>query len=164
MKRVRALILSAGVIALIPILAMAQTGPTRVRLDSADSEPPIWSIRFGGAIPVYPTAAVYDPPGYVATPEIINRVGEVLGAIDNSEERSKLAEQWLQFSKQTIAKDQEFRDKWLDLQRQQLAQQQEAAQLRLEIAQLQVRIEELRAQNLRLEQQTFAAQQNRTTH
>ena len=44
MKRLQVWILSAGVVALIPVLAMAQTGPTRVRLDNAD---------FGGSNPAH---------------------------------------------------------------------------------------------------------------
>ena len=104
-------------------------------------------------MPVYATPIQYGPSGYVGTPEIISHIGEVLGAIDNSDDRNRLAQQWLQFSQKTIAKDQQLQQQWLQLQQQQLAQQQEADQLRLQVAQLQMRLEELRAQNLRLEQQ-----------
>jgi len=153
MKRLRVVILSVSVIALVSILAAAQTGPTRVRLDSADGGPQVWSIGYGGSTPLYPMRVVYGPPGYPTSAEIVSHVGAVLGAIDNSEDRNRLAKEWLQFSKQTIAKDQQLQQQWLQLQQQQLAQQQEAEQLRLQMAQLQMKIEELRAQNLRLEQQ-----------
>lgn len=153
MKRLQAWILSAGAVALIPVWAAAQTGPTRVRLDNADSGAPIWPIAVGQPAPVYATPIQYGPPGYVGTPEIVSHVGEVLGAIDNSDDRNRLAKQWLQFSQKTIAKDQELQQQWLQVRQQQLAQEQEANQLRLQMAQLQLQLEELRAQNLRLEQQ-----------
>jgi hypothetical protein len=160
MKRRQVWILSAGVVALIPVLALAQTGPTRVRLDNADSAGSVWPIGFEPSMAVDATPVQYRSSGYVGTPEIVSHVGEVLGAIDNSDDRNRLAQQWLQFSQKTIAKDQQMQEQWLQLQQQQLAQQQqqlaqqqEADQLRLQLAQLQMRLEELRAQNLRLEQQ-----------
>jgi hypothetical protein len=160
MKRRQVWILAAGVVALIPVLAMAQAGPTRVRLDNADAAGSVRPIGFEQSMPVYAMPVQYRPSGYVGTPEIVSHVGEVLGAIDNSDDRNRLAQQWLQFSQTTIAKDQQMQEQWLQLQQQQLvqqqqqlAQQQEAEQLRLQLAQLQMRLEELRAQNLRLEQQ-----------
>lgn len=159
MKRRQAWILSAGVVALIPLLAMAQTGPTRVRADFAELEAQTSPVGFEGSIPIYPMRIAYGPPGYVGTPEIVSHIGEVLAAIDNSDDRNRLAQQWLQFSRQTIAKDQELQQQWLRLQQQQLAQQQEADQLRFQVAQLQMRIEELRVQNLRLEQENLQARQ-----
>ena len=171
MRRISVLAWSASAVALIPLSLTAGVGagsqvqkialgdpPTRVRPDNLGAGPQVWSIGSGSPAPVLPIAAAYGPPGSAATPEIISRVGEILGAIDNPERRNQLAEQWLQYSKQVIAKDQEFRDKWLRVQQQQLAQQQEAEQLRLEITRLQMRIEELRAENLRLEQENLQAQ------
>ena len=108
MKRRQVWILSAGMVALIPVLAMAQTGPTRVRLDSADAAGSVWPIGFEQSMPVDATPVQYRPSGYVGTPEIVSHVGEVLGAIDNSDDRNRLAQQWLQFSQKTIAKDQEL--------------------------------------------------------
>jgi len=101
----------------------------------------------------------YVPGGSsITAAEIVNRVGEVLAAIDSPQRRSQLAEQWLTFARQFVTKDQEFRAKWLQLQKRQSVQQQEAEQLRLEIAKLQIRIEELRADNLRLEQENLRMQ------
>jgi len=159
MRQFRSWMAFAAVAVLIPALAHAESGPTRVRDSYADRSPPTRPTDLGRPAAIQPVAAAYDYPSSLATPEIISRVGEILGAIDNPEKRNQLAEQWLQYSKQVIAKDQEFRDNWLELQRQQLAQQQQGEQLRLEIAQLQARIEELRAQNLRLEQENLQRQQ-----
>ncbi len=91
-------------------------------------------------------------------PEILSRAGEILGAIDNPQKRSDLAEQWLQYSKQVIAKDQEYRQQWLDFQRQQATRQQQVEALQLEIARLQMQVEELRAQNARLERENLLSQ------
>jgi len=137
MKRLRALLLSAGAIAIMAILPGA-------KVDSAT---------------YYDYPRDYPPGGWnIPTAEIINRIGEVLAAIDSPQRRSELAQQWVQYSKQVIAKDQEFREAWLRTQQQQTSQLQEAEQLRYEIAKLQVRLEELRAENLRLEQQNLQMQ------
>jgi len=139
MKRHGALVvLVAGVMATIPTAAGARLSPTPVRYAND-------SLPAGG----------YACP---AIPEIISRAGEILGAIDNPERRSQLAEQWLQYSKQVIAKDQEYRQQWLDFQRQQAVQQQQVEELRLEIARLQMQIEGLRAQNTRLERENLLSQ------
>ena len=107
-----------------------------------------------------PVAAQYDgyayPPGWqYGTPEYLDRVGEVLDAIDSPSRRSDLAENWLQFSKSAIAKNLEFRDRWLNLQKQQLNQDQHVEQQRLEMTKLQMQIEQLRAENLRLERENL---------
>ena len=154
MRRLRSLM---AVAALIPVWASAETGPTRVR-QSGDLKSPTQSVAYSAPIRVRPIVERYGPPDYVATPEIISRVGEILGAIDNPQKRNQLAEQWLQYSKQVIAKDLEYRQQWLDLQREQLSQQQEVEQLRLEVAKLQVQIEELRARNAQLERENVQAQ------
>jgi hypothetical protein len=139
MKRHGALILLAvGMIGMIPAMTGARVGPTPVRYDTD-----------------YLPAGGYACP---AIPEIIGRAGEILGAIDSPQRRSELAEQWLQYSKQVIAKDQEYRQRWLDFQRQQAAQQQQVEALRLEIARLQMQFEELRAQNARLERENLSSQ------
>jgi hypothetical protein len=134
MIQLRVLIPSAGVIAIILALTGARADS---RTSNHDYAPGGWNI---------PTA------------EIVNRVGEVLAAIDSPQRRSQLAEQWLTFARQVIAKDQDFRKAWLHFQEQQSEQQQEAEQLRLEIAKLQMRVEQLRAENLRLEQQNLQMQ------
>lgn len=108
-----------------------------------------------------PVAAQYDgyayPPGswQYGSPESLDRIGDVLSAIDSPSRRSDLAENWLQFSKSAVAKNLEFRDRWLNLQKQQLSQDQHIEQQRLEMAKLQVQIEQLRAENLRLERENL---------
>lgn len=145
MVRLRVLIVAAGMMAASGVRAEEWAGPTRV-----------------SQVRLYPIAApygpAYPPPDYVATPEIISRVGEILGAIDSPQKRNELAEQWLQYSKQVIAKDLEYRRQWLDLQKQQLSQRQEVDQLRLEVAKLQMQIEELHARNAQLERENVQAQ------
>ncbi len=136
MKRLRAL-LFAGVVMTMAILPGA-------RVHSAT---------------YYDYGRDYPPGGWnIPTAEIINRIGEVLAAIDSPQRRSELAQQWVQYSKQVIAKDQQFREAWLQAQQQRTSQMQEAEQLRYEIAKLQMRVEELRAENLRLEQQNLQMQ------
>ncbi len=107
-----------------------------------------------------PAAAQYDgyayPPGlHYALPESLDRIGQVLDAIDSPSRRSDLAENWLQFSKSAIAKNLEFRDRWLNLQKQQLNQDQYREQQRLEMARLQMQIEQLRSENLQLERENL---------
>ncbi|MCL5279008.1 MAG: hypothetical protein M1376_03775 [Planctomycetes bacterium] len=136
MKRLGAvLVLAGGAIALFSSVIRAGLAPMPVRYESD-----------------YLPAGGYACP---AIPEIIGRAGEILGAIDSPQKRSDLAEQWLQYSKQVIAKDQEYRQQWLDFQRQQAAQQQQVEALRLEIARLQMQVEELRAQNAHLERENL---------
>jgi len=151
MKRHGALIaLAAGVMAMIPAVTGAGLGPTPVRYDTD-------YLPAGGGTP-NATSRVWEPYACPAIPEIIGRAGEILGAIDSPQKRSELAEQWLQYSKRVIAKDQEYRQQWLDFQRQQAARQQQVEELRLEIARLQMQIEALRAQNARLERENLLSQ------
>jgi hypothetical protein len=164
MTRLRISILSAGVMGAIAIPALAQTGPTRVRLSNTEAALPTQSLELRSPTRVRPISSAYESPGSGATPEIISRAGEILGAISNPDRRSELAEQWLQYSRQVIAKEQEFRDQWLDVQRRQLAQQDQTQQFQLEMAQLQMKIEELRAENLRLQQQNLQTQRQLSAH
>ncbi len=126
------------------------------------------TVAFSGAVLLLamtvgqtPAIAQYDggyayPPGlYYGTPEYLDRIGEVLDAVDSPSRRSDLAENWLQFSKSAIAKNLEFRDRWLNLQKQQLSQDQRVEQQRLEMARLQMQIEQLRAENLKLERENL---------
>jgi hypothetical protein len=139
MKRHGALIaLVASVMAMTPAVTAGQVGPTPVRYETD-------YLPAGG----YPNTAI---------PEILSRAGEILGAINSPQRRSELAQQWLQYSKQVIAKEQEYRQQWLDFQRQQAGQQQQVEELRLEIARLQMQIEALRAQNARLERENLQSQ------
>jgi hypothetical protein len=134
MRRLPALIVvSAGVMALLPTGSRAVPGPNPV-----------------------PYGYDYLPPGaYVcpSIPALLGRASQILGAIDSPQERTRLAEEWLDYSKTIIAKDMDYRQQWLELQRQQLSQQQQAEQLRLEIARLQLQLEQLRARNAQLEHQ-----------
>jgi hypothetical protein len=138
MKRIHILILSAGALAMVWPMSGAWVGPALANYGSP-----------------YPGPQSY---GGVTAAEMVSRIGEILAAIDSPQQRSKLAEQWLQFARQTIAKDLELRENWLRFQKQQMGQLQELEQLRLQVAQLQMRVEQLRAQNLQLEQETRLAQ------
>lgn len=166
MRRLPISVMSAGAVVLTATLAAASAGPTRVGPPPLGIVPEVLQgpqdqtqpIAYAPAVPAYPTLGPYGPWGYVATPEIVSRIGEILAAIDAPQDRNRLAQQWLQFSQQTIVKEQQFRDAWLELQRQQLVQQQQAQQYQLEIARLQLKIEELQAQNLRLQQENLQAQ------
>ena len=101
----------------------------------------------------------YPPDGWLySSPEFMNRIGQVLNAIDNPTRRSEVAESWVQFTRTAIAKNLEFRQQWLDLQKQQLAQNEQADQQRLELAQLQLQIEQLRAKNLQLQKENLQMQ------
>jgi len=155
MQRLGAFMVMAGALALIPLAAPVQTGPTRVGSAEASTGSEVRSAEIGGAAVVHSIAAAHGSPNYVATPEIISRVGEILGAIDSPQKRTELAEQWLQYSKQVIAKDLEYRQQWLDLQKRQLSQFREVEQLRLEVARLQAQVEELRARNAQLERESL---------
>jgi ribosomal protein L12E/L44/L45/RPP1/RPP2 len=108
---------------------------------------------------------LYASPGWgMDYPELVGRVGEVLGAIDSPAMRSQLAAQWIDFSKRIIAKSVEQRGKWLDLQAEQLQSQQQAAQLNVEAAKLQLQIEQLRANNLKLERENLELRQQLQAH
>lgn len=107
----------------------------------------------------------YPPSGYYYcpdAPELIAReadsMSQVLGTISSPQRRDMLAEQWIQFSRQTIAKSQAFREQWLDLQKQQLANQQEAQQMRVEMLKMEGEIEKMRAENLRLQNENLQLQ------
>ena len=63
-------------------------------------------------------------------------------------------EKWIRKYIRVIDKDLENRGQWLDLERAQLSRQQEVEQLRLEVARLQVQVEELRARNAQLERES----------
>jgi hypothetical protein len=132
MRRLSALImLSAGALVLLSAGSTAAPDPTPV-----------------------PYGYDYLPPGGYVCPSIadlLGRASQLLGAIDSPQERTRLAEEWLDYSKKIIAKDMEYRQQWLELQRQQLSQQQKEEQLRLEIARLQLQLEQLRARNAQLE-------------
>ncbi len=107
----------------------------------------------------------YPPQGwyyYPDSPELIikeaDTVSDVLDAINNPERKSQLAEQWIQFSRQTIAKSLDFREQWLTLQRQQVANQQVEQQLRVEMLRMEGEIEKLRAANLKLQNENLQLQ------
>jgi len=139
MRRLGALILPAAVIGLLAATAGSAEQP--------------------GYTYAYPPQGWYYYPD---SPELIikeaDTVSDVLSKIDSPQRRSLLAEQWLQFSRQTIARSLDFREQWLTLQRQQVANQQEEQQLRVEMLRMEGEIEKLRAQNLRLQNENLQLQ------
>jgi hypothetical protein len=107
----------------------------------------------------------YSPSGYSYcpdSPELIARSADaltgVLNTISSPQRRDLLAEQWIQFSKQTIAKSLAFREEWLTLQKQQVVNQQEAQQLRVEMLRMEGEIERMRAANLKLQNENLQLQ------
>ncbi len=107
----------------------------------------------------------YPPSGYYYcpdSPEVITRqasaISQVLGNISSPARRDLLAEQWIQFSKQTITKSLAFRGEWLDLQKRQTQSQEEAQQLRVEVLRMEGEIEKMRAANLRLQNENLQLQ------
>jgi hypothetical protein len=107
----------------------------------------------------------YPPSGYYYcpdSPELIareaNAMSSVLSTISSPQRRDLLAEQWIQFAKQNIAKSMAFREQWLDLQKQQLQNQQDAQQARLDMLKMEGEIEKLRAANLRLQNENLQLQ------
>ncbi len=155
MTRYRLLPALMAAATLTAALAMAAVGPTRVGPGDADLEPPSGSSADGTPLSLRPIATPYGGPNYVATPEIISRVGEILGAIDSPQRRTELAESWLKYAREVIDRDLEYRQQWLDLERAQLSQQQAIEQLRLEVAHLQLEVEQLRARNAQLQRENL---------
>lgn len=107
----------------------------------------------------YPTSGYYYCPD---SPELISReadaMSNVLSKIDSPQRRSQLAEQWIQFSRQTIERSLNFREQWLALQKRQVANQGESQQLRVELLRMQGDIERLRTQNLKLQNENVQLQ------
>jgi len=101
----------------------------------------------------------YPPGGWeYGSPQFLDRIGQVLNAIDTPSERSTAAQNWLQFAKTVIARNLELRQQWLDVQKQQLEQNQQAAQENMEIAKLQLQIQQLRAENVQMERENLQMQ------
>lgn len=101
----------------------------------------------------------YPPGGWMyGSPEFMNRIGEVLNAIDSPSRRSEVAQNWVQFAKTAISKDLDFQQQWLELQREQVQQNQQIDQSRVDMAKLQLQIEQLHAANLQLEQENLQLQ------
>lgn len=106
---------------------------------------------------------VYPQPGYYCSDiDVINReadaISQVLNKINSPERRSLLAEQWIQFARQRVARSEAFREEWLTLQKQQTANQQEAQQLRVEMLKMEGEIEKMRAENLKLQNENLQLQ------
>jgi len=106
----------------------------------------------------YPPNPYYCPSALEVTAAQADTIRGVLDAINSPERRSTLAEQWVQFSKQAIAKSLTFQDQWLALQREQVQSQQQAARSRVELLRLETEIEKLRAENLRLQNENLQLQ------
>ena len=130
MKPLRAFMIPAAIV-LIGVAAQAQPAP------------------LAPAYP-YPPASWYH--GY---PEMIDRVSDILDAIDNPSERSNLAKDWLKFSRQAITRSLEQRDSLINLHERQLRYQQQVERADVDIAKLQLQIEQLRAENLKLERENL---------
>lgn len=112
-----------------------------------------------GARPASANGYPYPPVGWeYGSAAFMDRIGQVLGAIDSPSRRSEVAESWVQFAKTTIARNLELQQQWLDLQKQQLAQNQQASQENLEIARLHLQIQQLHAENLKLERENLQMQ------
>ncbi|OHB65125.1 MAG: hypothetical protein A2Y77_02425 [Planctomycetes bacterium RBG_13_62_9] len=102
----------------------------------------------------------YAPPGwYPGYPVVTDTIDEVLKEVDSPAQRSQLAEQWLAFSRQAIAKSIEQRGQWLKIQERQVQVQQQADQANVEAYRLQLQIEQLRADNLKLERENLELRQ-----
>lgn len=106
----------------------------------------------------YPPGWYYCPDFPEAISRAADAMSQVLNSIDSPQRRSMLAEQWIQFSRQMIAKSLAFREDWLTLQKQQTANQQEAQQLRVEMLRMEGEIEKLRAENLKLQNEDLQLQ------
>lgn len=110
--------------------------------------------------PMQIAAAPFDVYGipvgvHYGSPAWMDRISEVLRAVDSPARRSKLAEDWLRFSQEAISQNLEFQDRWLDIQQRQVRQDQRIEQQRLEMARLQMEIEQLRRENLLLERENL---------
>lgn len=131
MKPFRAFMIPTAAIVLVAVAAQTQAAPLP---------------------PAYP----YPPAGwYHGYPEMIDRVSEILDAIDNPSEKSMLAKDWLKFSKLAITRSLEQREGFLSIQARQLRHQEEIERADVDIAKLQLRIEQLRAENLKLERENL---------
>jgi hypothetical protein len=106
----------------------------------------------------YPQGWYYSPDSPEAISRAADAMSKVLNSIDSPQRRSMLAEQWIQFSRQMIAKSLAFREDWLNLQKQQTANQQEAQQLRVQMLRMEGEIEKLRAANLKLQNENLQLQ------
>lgn len=115
--------------------------------------------RVSAEQPDYPPYSYYYGPD---SPELIAKSAEamssVLSTISSPQRRDLLAEQWIQFAKQTIAKSLSFREQWLDLQKQQVQNQQDTQQLRVEAMKMEGEIERMRAANLKLQNENLQLQ------
>ncbi len=105
----------------------------------------------------------YPQSGYYCSEiDVISReadaISSVLSKISSPERRSLLAEQWIQFSRQRIAKSETFRQEWLNLQKQQTVNQQDAQQARVDMLKMEGEIEKLRAENLKLQNENLQLQ------
>ena len=108
-------------------------------------------------LPSYDLAyGCFDPAAFIQVSGLA--VSKVLDHISNVQQRQKLAEEWLQFSRQSITKTLEFRQEWLKLQKENLRLQEQIEQLRLEQLKLQAEIEKLQTEKLHLEKEKLELQ------
>jgi hypothetical protein len=95
------------------------------------------------------------PPSSTVAPGMTgldaDAIGRVLDTISSPARRDKLAEDWVQFAKQSISKSLDISQQWVDVRKAQLRNQPGANQYQTEALKLQMEIEQLHRQNLALE-------------
>jgi hypothetical protein len=104
----------------------------------------------GGAVPVPGTCGIPIISGYD-----IDAIGRVLDTISSPARRDALAENWMLFAKQSIAKSLDLGQQWVDIQKAQLQNQTQADQYQAEVLKLQMQVEQLHNQNLALENENL---------
>ena len=135
MRRIRVLTISALLIAVMTVGAV----------------PPVFATAEYN-YPIVPPSAG-GPPGISGYE--MDAIGRVLDTISSPARRDALAENWVQFAKQSITKSLDLGQQWVDVQKMQLRNQTETSQYQAEMLKLQVEIEQLRKQNLALENENL---------
>ena len=101
---------------------------------------------------------------YFGPPQVIQAggdgLGEALASISNLGRRQDFAEDWLRFSKQSVARSLDFQKQWIELQKEYLRFESEMELLRLERLKLEAEIERLCVERLRLEKEKLELQKD----
>jgi hypothetical protein len=87
----------------------------------------------------------------------IDAASRVLDTISSPTRRDKLAEDWLQFAKESVNRSLDLNQQWINVQKMQVQSQAESDQLRTEMVKMQMEIERLRNENLALESENLKA-------
>jgi len=121
---------------------------------AADGQSTDFTVAGGSYL--YPSQGYfcYSCPPLLIEP-YVSAASKVLEVINNPERRNQLAQEWLQFSKQSATLSLQTQKEWVQLQRQHLSIQREMEQLHLEKLKLQAEIEKLQVEKLRLEQENL---------